>query len=353
VADRLGVRRVGAAEPQVRSVTQVGTVFVLQIVATAAALLFGVDVVFLAYFPTFPRLADNFSSAYLERQMRQLAGAHPIVVLGDSVLWGYRVSAAEAAVTRLRSRDPRWVNLAYEGGSSANTYAMLRILGNAGVVPHAVVFNVNLKEFNGEDSAYDKLYPGVERLAWPLLSPAERAKLVPVAPQTFDSRLNAVVEAIWPFYAMRADEREALFSEQDAAHALQNKIEAWNGTAARKAEAHRPTPDKFEGTYDLSPLDEENTGVFFLRRAAQALRDAHVLAYAILTPTNHRLLHEYIDVPEYRAQLRFIRRLLSSYGVRVLDYDRAFSPGEFLDNDHLTPAGNARLAEMLGREVAP
>lgn len=327
--------------------------FVVRTVATAFLVLFSFDLAFVALFPSFPRLADNFSAAYLAREVRQLAGSRPIVVLGDSALWGYNVSGQQAAVTRLQRRDPRWVNLAYEGGSSANTYAMLQILTKAGVVPQAVVFNVNLKEFNGADSSYDKLYPGVERLARPMLNAQERARLLPVTPQTFDARLNSALESIWSFYAMRADVREALFSDQDAAHALQSKLEAWNGTAARKAEAHRPTPDKFEGTYDLTPLDEDNTGVFFLRKVAHALHAARIPAYAILTPTNHRLLHEYIDVAEYQAQLHFLARLLKSYGVRVLDYDRTFSPREFLDNDHLTPTGNVHLAQLLARDVAP
>jgi hypothetical protein len=364
VAERLGQRRTpppdagNATEPARAAETVAwpralaGTAFTLRTIATVLVLLVALDAAFLALFPTFPRLADNFSPAYLEREARQLAASRPVVVLGDSVLWGYRLPVEAAAVTQLRARDPRWVNLAYEGGSAANTYAMLRILDRAGVVPRAVVFNVNLKEFNSADSAYDKLYPGVERLAWPLLDAADRAKLEPVEAQTVDARLNAGIESIWHLYAMRSDLREALFADQDAAHALQDAFETWNGTAARKAEAHRPTPDKFEGTYDLSPLDDSNTAVYFLRRTAGLLRGAHVPAYAILTPANHRLLHEFIDVPEYRAQLRFVTKLLATYGVRVLDYDRAFAPAEFLDNDHLTPAGNLHLARLLERDVA-
>lgn len=358
MAERLGPRvaqpaeAAKPAEPVARSRAFAGAAFALRTAATALVLLVALDAAFVALFPTFPRLADNFSPAYLAREARGLAAGHPVVVLGDSVLWGYRLPVQDAAVTQLRARDPRWVNLAYEGGSTANTYAMLRILDQAGVTPRAVVFNVNLKEFNSADSAYDKLYPGVERLAWPLLDAADRAKLEPVEAQTVDARLNAGVESVWQIYAMRSDLREALFADQDAAHALQDAFEAWNGTAARKAEAHRPAPDKFEGTYDLSPLDDSNTSVYFLRRTAGFLRAAHVPAYAILTPANHRLLHEFIDVPEYRAQLSFVTKLLGTYGVRVLDYDRAFAPAEFLDNDHLTPAGNVHLAQLLGRDVA-
>jgi hypothetical protein len=352
VAGRVRARSATIAEPRTGSRTQFGTAFVLRTAATMLIVLAVFDVVFVTLFPTFPRLADNFSPAYLARQAKQLAGTHPIVVLGDSVLWGYKLPASDAAVTQLRQRDRRWTNFSYEGGSSANSYAVLRILQQAGVAPHAVVFNVNLKEFNSADSAYDKLYPGVERLAWPDLTAEERKKLEVVTPQTLDAKLNAAVESVWPFYAMRSDLRAAVFSDQDAAHAIQDTMEGWDGTAARKAAAHRPTPDKFEGTYDLSPLDETNTEVFFLRRLSRALQTTGVPAYAILTPANHKLLHDYIDVPEYQAQLTFVTRLLGSYGVKVLNYDRAFAPDEFLDNDHLTPAGNVKLARMMGHDIA-
>jgi hypothetical protein len=329
------------------------SIFAARTAVTALVTLFAFDCLFNALFPTFPRLAESFSAAYLAREARKLVPAHPIVVLGDSVLWGYRLPAQQAAITLLSGRDPRWVNLAYEGGSAANTYAMLRILNQAGVVPRAVVFNVNLKEFNPADSGYNKLYPAVEQLAWPTLAAGERLKLAPVASHTFSANLNAAVESVWHFYAMRYDVRAAVFSQPDAAHSLQSALENWDGTAMRKALAHRPTQEKFEGTYDLSPLNDDNTGVFFLRRVARLLAAARIPAYAILTPTNHRLLHEFIDVPEYRAQLLFVMRLLEPYGVRILNYDRAFKPNEFLDNDHLTSAGNVHLAQLLGHDVEP
>ena len=78
----------------------------------------------------------------------------------------------------------------------------------------------------------------------------------------------------------------------------------------------------------------------------------HIPAIAILTPTNHTLLHEFIDVPEYEKNLAFTHKLLASGGVRVIDLDKAFKAAEFIDNDHLTAAGNQRLAGTLGPVLA-
>jgi len=89
----------------------------------------------------------------------------------------------------------------------------------------------------------------------------------------------------------------------------------------------------------------------FLANTAELTVTPHWRAVAILTPTNHGLLHQYIDVPDYSANLQILRRALERRGVRVLNYDSAFAPNEFIDNDHLTAAGNARLADMLLQDL--
>ena len=90
----------------------------------------------------------------------------------------------------------------------------------------------------------------------------------------------------------------------------------------------------------------------YLALLVAALRDAHIPAVAILTPTNHALLHPYVDTPQYAGNLAYVRRLIERSGARVVDLDRAFAPAEFLDNDHLTAAGNRRLARRLATELA-
>jgi lysophospholipase L1-like esterase len=318
----------------------------------AAFTLFFADRVFERTLPHCLRLADNFSPQYLLRTIDAIDG-NSVVYLGDSALWGYDLPATEAAVSLLRERGIAAENLSYEGGSPANTYAVLRLL-LAARHPKAVVFNVNLKEFNAADSAYRKLYPGVETLVWPALSAGQRALLTPTrGPTTLDSWIDEHLAQVWKLYGMRADVRYAIFNDVDAAHALEAWIERRSGAAERSAAAHVPTPDKFEGTYDLSPIDRTNVSMAFLADTVALLREQHVRAYAILTPTNHRLLHDYVDVPEYGRNLETVRHVLEAGGVRVIDYDRTFAALEFIDNDHLTAPGNAHLADMLERDVRP
>lgn len=312
------------------------------------------DAAVVAFFPRLDRFSDNFSTAYLERELGSLARQPPaIVFLGDSVFWGYRLQPQQDVVSVLERKGLHGRNLSFEGGSPANTYAMLRLLKARGVRPELVVFNVNQKEFNPSDSAYQKLHPSLEALAAPLLKPSERAALTPtVRRDTFEARLDEAISARWRFYALRSEIREALFSNLDAAHALDDIVQTLSGAKARTDAMHRPTPDRFEGTYDLTPLDAQNVSVQFVRKTAELLQHEHIPAIAILTPTNHALLHEYIDSPEYQKNLAYVRELLERSGVLVIDLDRKFKTKEFIDNDHLTAAGNQHLAEILQPALA-
>jgi hypothetical protein len=317
------------------------------------ALLAAIDLIFYSAFPHFERLRYSFSAAYLRREVSALHGTSPIIVLGDSVLWGYGVSERESAVGTLNAQDPSWHNLAYVGGSPVNTLAMIRILLAAGIRPREIIFNVNQKQFNVEDSAYQKLYPSVEEVAWGLTPVSDRSELVPVLEETRDARIDRALSTIWQMYGMRSDLRDALFGTSDAAHALQDAVEHASGAKRETDTEHRPTPDKFEGTYDLTPLAKGNVNFDALGEIGAILQRERIPALAILTPTNHRLLHDYIDVPDYGRNLERTRRQLQRYGVRVLNLDARFPADDFIDNDHLTARGNAAFAGILARSVTP
>jgi lysophospholipase L1-like esterase len=317
---------------------------------TLVALLAALDLAVRAWFPILPRVATDFSSAYLGRELHGLAEGKPqVIFFGDSVVWGYGLRSDQAAVSLLRARGCECQNLAFEGGSPPNDYALLRALLAAGVRPKAVVFNVNQKVFNSADSAYQKLHPALTDSATHLLRPDERTALIfaPARGTPIEAALDRSVSRVWLFYAMRSDLREALFGDVDAAHAVHDVLEGWSGARARGDAQHRPTPDRFEGTYDLTPLTAANVGVIYLQKMADLLEVERIPAIAFMTPTNHALLRDYIDSPQYRDNGRYLRGLLERRGVRVLDLDRSFGTDEFLDNDHLTAAGQRHLASLL------
>ena len=326
--------------------------FFVRTALVTVALLACVDALVRLTFPHMLRFGTNFSAAYLRREIEAPHVAGRVLFLGDSAFWGYKLAARDAAVSQLVESGAHAENLSFEGGSIVNTYAMLRAIEASGGRPALIVFNVNLKEFNAADSAYATLYPSLEKVAWPLLRDDERKRLKQTQKRsTFDALADDGLSRVWALYGLRSDIRNALFTEADAATAARSAMNHFSGEEERAAAAHRPTPDRFLGTYDLSPLENTNVEVFFLRRLAQLTQLEHVRAVAILTPTNHTLLHEYIDSPDYTEQLRYVTALLESLGVRVLNYDRRFVAGDFIDNDHLTAKAQRSLAAQLRKDI--
>lgn len=284
-----------------------------------------------AFFPHLGRLATDFSPAFLQREL-DLAAARPpaAIFLGDSVLWGYGLRPDETAVAILAAHGCACTNLAFKSGNPPNDYALARAFHARGIRPGVVVVEVNQRVLSEADPEYRTLHPAVASLASPYLTSDDRSVLdVPGAGGGIAARVDRALAPHWLLYAMRSDIRDALFHED------------------RDAPAQKLTPAAFEGTYDLSPLTERNVGVRYLERTVEQLRADGIPVVAFLTPTNHVLLHDYIDVPPYRANGAYLQRLLERCGARVLDLDRAVPTGEFIDNDHLTAAGQRRLAALL------
>ena len=283
-------------------------------------------------FPNLTRLTTDFSPAYLHRELARLAaGPPPSIFFGDSVLWGYRIGPDQTAVAMLAAGGCVCANLAFKSGNPANDYALARLLVASRTHPAVVVIEVNQAVLNAADREYQTLHPGIAALADPLLTPADRSRLtVPPPPSWAEDALSSVSL----LYAMRSDLRETLFEEP------------------AQAPIRRMTPDLFEGTYNLVPLTSANVGVDYLERAVDVLHRAGIRTLAFLTPTNHALLHDYIDNWQYRANDAYLSRTLERHGAQVLDLDAAFPTGEFIDNAHLTVDGQRRLARILNDHLA-
>ncbi|HEX5274970.1 MAG TPA: hypothetical protein VFW34_06815 [Candidatus Rubrimentiphilum sp.] len=302
-------------------------------VVTFIALIVIENVTLAGYFPRLSRLTPDFSATYLRRELDALANEpHRIVVLGDSVLWGYGLKPNETAVAILNRHGNCCDNLSFKIGSPPNYYAIALLMKAKHIRPKAVILEVNQRVLNPADAAYSSLHPSIAALATPLLSPGDRRLLH--VPGHNPTALEKAAESISLLYAMRSDVDETLYPQADLIPA-----------------AH-PRAAAFEGEYDLTPLEEHNTGVYFLEKAAAVFQKEHIPVIAFMTPTNHALLHDYVDGPEYRSNVLFLQRVLRNRGAEVLDLDRGFPAQEFFDNVHLTAAGQRRLAAILGSALA-
>ena len=279
------------------------------------------------------RFTTDFSAAYLERRLNEIDRTRPdAVFLGDSVLWGFREFPGDTAVSVLRRRGCTCVNLAFKSGGPPNTYVLAALLARQPGRPAAAVIEVNQRTTNRHDPSYRTLVPAVAAAGASVLTAVDRQRLsagVPVA----ETPVAAALTRVFPIFALRSDLRETVGGDDDSAPAA--------------GAQPRLDPDDFEGTYDISPLTADNVGVRYLRSAVETLRTAGVRVIAFTTPTNHALLHEYLDDPVYAANDALLARTLRSAGATVVDLDTRFSRGEFIDNDHLNAAGQRHLADAL------
>jgi hypothetical protein len=311
----------------------VRTVAVVLVVVAAAVLLENAFVP--PYLTHLSRMTTDFSPAYLRQKLATLAAAPPqVVFLGDSAMWGYSLPSDKTAIAILTDRGCRCVNLAFKAGSPANYYALAKLFAVYGVRPKLVVLELNQRSLNPADQSYKSLHPGIAALAGPLLTTADRSTLAQAPPATgIAAQFDALLASTWALYAMRADLRALVLGDVDA------------------LPKQRATADQFLGTYDLSALDEHNVGVHYLEKTVETLQAQDIPVVAFLTPTNHALLHEYIDDPAYAANGAYLVRLLKKRGVRTIDLDRAFPTADFVDNAHLTERGQIRMADTLSHQI--
>ena len=288
-----------------------------------------------AFFPRLERVTTDFSPAYLRRELDELAAAPPqIVFFGDSVLWGYALKPEQTAVSILSAQGCACTNLAFKAGAPANEYALALLFQKWGIRPKTIVIEINQRAFTASDAANYRLHPAIAELVDPLLSADDRSELSlpPPAPEKLEVRAERLASSLFAIYAMRADIRETVLPNGD------------------QLPTKPLTSADFEGTYDLQALDDDNVSVHFLEKTVALFRSEHVPVVAFMTPVNHALVHPYVDTPEYRANGTFLKHVLERNGARVLDLDTAFPGNEFLDNDHLTPAGQSRLAAIFAKE---
>ena len=282
-----------------------------------------------------PRMTTDFSPTYLARKLRSIADTSDAVVfLGDSAIWGYALPPDQTAISILRGRGCDCVNLGFKAGNAANDYGLVRLFQAYGIRPRLVILEVNQRSLNPADQSYKSLHPAIAALAGPLLTPTDREALgQPTPALDLHGRLDDALSRAWVVYAMRADLRALVNGDVDA------------------LPKQKVTADQFMGTYDLSPLDEKNVGVMYLGKTIDLLHQQSIPVVAFMTPTNHALLHEFIDDPAYAANDDYLKRLLQKRGVRTIDLDRAFPAAEFIDNAHLTKRGQVRLADTLAKAI--
>lgn len=305
------------------------------------------------------RLPEHFSAYYLKQYTERAGGArNAVLVVGDSVLWGYGVPVEDTAVAELRRRLPRTpiINAAFEAGTPINSDFLIRYLLAHRIYPRAILFDLNPLSFNQLAKSYDTLNPALESLAVPTyLQPFDDARLsadqAAKDPSVW-AEVDRFLEIHWALYGSRVDIHQALFGDADAATALQTHVNTFLQVSTLTLKPAQEPSVPYAEMYDLTPLSSENVSFAYTQHFLEMLAANHIPAIAILPPTNHALLHNYIDVPAYSANLRRLEHLCHLYGATVLNLDHRIPQKEFIDNTHLTKKGNGAVAQAVAPAIA-
>jgi len=283
-----------------------------------------------AFFPQLSRVTHDFSPAYLSRYVGQMAAMPPqTIFMGDSIAWGYRLPDDANAVSILKSEGCACLNLAFNLENPTNEYALIRLMQHEGVRPKAIVLQLDQVAFNPQTMEYRALRDQVYEVTKGVLEPEDLA-LFHAPKSGFRDRLDRAFARVSRLYALRADAREALVGEPP------------------ERLSHVP----FRRFYSLAPLDERNVGIHYLERSLDLLRAAGTPVTAFLAPTNHVAFGADASDPRYLANAAYVERILAKHGARVLRLDALFGPGDFLDDVHLSAAGQRKLASILGARLA-
>jgi len=320
-------------------------------VLIAVALLATADAICWLYRPNPPRLPEHFSSLYLDRYTMQFqGGVRPVVVLGDSVLWGYGVPAAQTAVAHLRQHFPNipFANYAYEAEGPADVDFLLRYLFANDVHPRAVLMDLNTLTYNPFAKGYQRLGRALERRAPIFLQPFDQQRIEladDVANPTLEQKLDGFMEDHWQLYGYRVDIHQFLFGDADAVTALWNH---WSHDLRKPQSGEQPA---YFGLYDLTPLTLDNIAFAYTQHAFSLLKSKGVPVVAFLPPVNRSLVREYIASPSYDANLQRLQTLGRRYSATVLNLDRLLPQTAFLDNAHPNARGNGSLAQALAPAI--
>lgn len=293
-------------------------------VTTAIATIALLNVAVATYFPPTNRLGTSFSPEDVRREIAAIAGSPgQTVFFGDSLLWGFQIAPQETAVAVLASEGCACRNLAYKHGSPPNYYALVRALQGYGARPRAVVIEVNRELFSRKTGGYRKVADSVADVSAPFLTADDRAALdIPQA--TLRSKFDRLLGSISLLYAKRVDIHIAIYGDTIAPFSA----------------------DLIRRLYDLPALDDSNVSVRYLEKTLDLLHAAGTPVVAFLVPINHAAIDPHVDLSKYRRNSVYIERMLERHGARVVDLDSSFSAGEFVDEQHLTPAGQRRLASI-------
>lgn len=328
--------------------------------------------------PIYGCLADDEQQRLIAARAGGPADALDVVLIGDSVLGSVNNAPGERLADYLGpalgeavgQRPVRVFSLAAGGAHASDVYGLVRrLLVRLEATPAqtrnlVVVLSSNVVFFSRRQSQPTMLAPclldGI-RDAYPL----RRQLSLPVEPSPLERRLASWLASHFYLYQQRRKLAESWFGgppRQALRESLQRGLRRGLTPDEPRELGNRSwrlrglSGESYAPNYDFIPPASKDALNY---RATEELaawlgRHPELPVLVMLNPQNHALVGAYTRRAEYQALTAAIESSFRGQGVRYVSYDRdpGISPEMFLDNDHLTAAGNRALARKIAVDVA-
>lgn len=286
-----------------------------------------------------------------------------VAVIGDSVVAGQFADSHDTLPAHLDSlmagegRTADAYNLGLPGAQAVDLYAVAADVA-ANRAADIVIINLDYRFYGRGVPAprYPELWDRLDANRVPAgLEPS----VAPVpAPRSLGARADEAITGVWRLYAERDALAAAAFGEiprrRVAEAALRLRLRL-TGSAryAKKADADLPL-DELRKAYDVPRFAAGDASLSYLGAAIDACRDSGASVYVFAGPLDRALLDRngIVDWARYDANIAWARQYVSAHGATFIDMTDALPASMLGDSHHPLGAGYARMARMLGHDIA-
>lgn len=293
-----------------------------------------------------------------------------IILLGDSILYGSPGSSSQAIHVFLQQKDgaPPVYNLAFPAMQIGDLYTMRLKLAAYEISDKRLLLNIRYASFiPREPGPYavfwlaDELRK-LDREAYEHVLPQLTAAGYKTPQNPYESFTHLLYEDWLPqlslvrykdYFRKRLYEQWLVYGRGqpipddalDDSRTWRVKKE-WQESIGIDYNAGLRDP-QLVASFSAKPFDLslDNIDVYFLHKL---LSDrAGQETWVVLSDTNHELMADAVREPGYADNLRAIDRMMSGFPVHYVNLEGVMAGELFTDHTHLTPQGNAVLADML------
>lgn len=293
-----------------------------------------------------------------------------IVILGDSILYGSPGNSDQPVNVFLQQKPgaPVVYNLSFPAMQIGDFYALLLKLDKFGISTDKLLFNIRYASFIPRDPTPPAVFWLAEDLrkldhaAYKHVLPQLTSAGFKTPDNPYEYFKRALHEDWLPhlslmrykdyfrkhmynFWLVNVRKQEIPDDALDDSRAWYIKKE-WQESIGLNFDDLLHDP-QLVASFTDEPFDlsDNNWDVYFLNKILAHQQGKKT--WVVLSGTNHDLMKDSVQKPGYKTNLAAIDRMMASKPVTYVNLEGVIPGDYFSDHTHMTPEGNAMLADLL------